>query len=267
MENSKEKICLILTATIEVRNKALSKRNDTLTRLNDYKTMLKFWLTKQKSISRIVFTDNSSYPLDELKEIVRRNNPYKKEVEFLSFTAVGREAQTKGYGELGIDRYVLDNSRIVKGATYFVHCGGRVFIENIDAIIAGLPDEFHMISTWQNNLANSQTDIFITGKDFFNNHMYGYLEAAIDDVNKMYYERAFTRALHLALSKDYHWFPFAVEPIVCGVSGAKNQRFKMGRLRSRYITFISHLEDRFRRNSHGRNRQHLLDMWQVPPKQ
>lgn len=253
-------ICLLLTAAIEVRNKSLVKRNDTATRLNDYKVTLKRWLTEQKSVSKIVLIDCSGYPLDELKSIVAQNNPYKKEVELMSFVTSGRANEDKSYGELLIDRYALDNSRLLKGATHFIHTSGRVFIENIDAIINGLPDEFDMVSIFQNNLSNSQLDTWISKKDFFNREMYQYLISNVDDNKKLHYERVFVKALHQALAKDYRWFPFAVEPIVRGVSGTKNELFRMGKLRSYYITLLEHLLDRVRRNSHGKNRPHLLDL-------
>jgi hypothetical protein len=256
---------LLLTACIQVKNPSLVKRNDTIIRLADYIRTLKRWLNDQKSLTNIVFVENSGYRLDELQVIANSQNPSGKNIEFLQFEASGKSLTDKSYGELMIADYALSHSKLLQSAPGFVHASGRAFMSNIDKIINGLPDDFDVVSKFQNNLANSELNIFIVKTEFFKKQLLDYLKSNINEANKMYYERAFTKALHLALSRDYRWFPFCVEPSVVSIGGTKNMPIGISWIGTQYVNLVNHLSDRISRTSHGKNRNHLLELWKLKP--
>lgn len=259
-------ICLLLTSTIEMKDKSLLRRSDTQVRLNDYKASLKKWLTRQKSLSKIVFVDNSGYPLDELRKVVFKNNPFNKRIEFLSFIASEKENSDTSRGEQGAIDFALKNSELLKEAEYFVKVTGRVFVVNIDKILKNIPDYFHVIASLTDNLLYMRSMILIFNKDFHIRKIAPYARENIDSRNRMDFERVYAKALHLALEQDYRWFPFYAEPIIDGFSGAKNRSYRRGRLRSLMLTLCSRAYHRFYRNSYGKKQKHMLEKWNIMPK-
>ena len=262
----RDDICLLLTSTIEVRNKSLVKRNDTQVRLNDYKITLKRWLTRQKGLSRIVFVDNSGYSLEELRAIISAHKPTDKQVEFLSFSSeIGNLDRSSG--ELETIEFALKDSKALKTCTYFAKVTGRLFITNIDKIIENLPHYFHVVSNFSNNLAYMDTTIVFFQKDFYKKKIAEYTKANVSDRNRSYIERVYAKAVHLAIEQDYRWFPLSCEPVIRGISGTKNKSYRRGRLRSLIVTLCSKLYHKFYRNSYSKNRKHLLEKWDILPQQ
>lgn len=255
---------VVLTATIEVPSAVDIKRTDTQLRHQDYKWALKKWLQKQTSVSKLVFVENSGYPLDELKEIAHRYNRYGKQIEFLSFNSSGRQNMDKSLGELMIMRYALDNSELVKKCDYIAEVGGRVYIRNFDAIIKRIPKDFDVISCWLGNFSNADLNLILMRKSFFDTRIFPYLSRFIDlDRTLSYFEREFAKAVHLALADDYRWFPYAVEPWVQGIGGAKNKSYGRGLWYVIKGTLITRLFCRQFKMSHGYNRKHILDIWDI----
>lgn len=261
-------ICLLLTATIEVRNKTLVKRHDTATRLNDYKIALKKWLTSQKNISKIVFAENSSYPLADIKKIVAENNIHHKEVEFISFTYDPFNDADISLAELKIIEYALDKSQLIKSSDYFAKMTGRLFVRNIDAIISGIPEKFDVISLLSENLLYMDSAIVFFEKNFYNNKI-GF--NAINTIRKAKYkidfEYAYAQALHLALANYCLWYPFPLYPVIEGVSGTKNIAYnswgRYNRWRAFKINLVSKMYHKYFRNSYGKNRKHIIDRWNL----
>lgn len=267
----RENTCLLLTATIEVKNKDLVKRNDAAVRLEDYKTALKSWLVRQESLAKIVFVENSGYPLDELKELVGQNNPYRKEVEFLSFTALSENNKDISLGELRAIEHALFNSRLLKSCRNFVKVTGRVFTKNIDAIINDLTDDFHVVSFFSENLSYVDSVIVIFEREFYEKMINKYaIDNIINAVDRTDFERVCAKAIHRALARDYRWYPFSVEPIIEGMSGTKDISYnkKYNWRRSLVATFCSRFYHRLYRNSYGKSckRKHLFERWNILPK-
>lgn len=259
-------IALLLNAAIQVKTTDVTKRRDTATRLNDYKQSLKKWLTRQTVINKILFVENTGYPLDELKQIVQEYNTQNKTVEFISFIAPQEHLFDKGYAELNIVKYGLEHSELIKSCDYFIQASGRIFVSNLDAFVNGLPDNFHIVCQFVNNLSNLDCNLLVQKKDFFLEKIYPFLVARIGRDKHMFYERALSKFVHLAIADDYRWYPFSTEPIVEGVGGTKNEPFPQNRWYSIKGTLFSRLFHSFYRTSYGKNRKHLLDMWDLKPK-
>src|ERR1700735_4149006 len=76
---------LVMTATVTPSANAQVKRSSPQVRLEDYKRALRFWLRyPHPAASRILFLENSGADLSELRAIAETENPFDREVEFLS---------------------------------------------------------------------------------------------------------------------------------------------------------------------------------------
>ncbi|NJL09515.1 MAG: hypothetical protein HC908_02810 [Calothrix sp. SM1_7_51] len=77
-----------MTACINPNNGNISNqvsRSDPKVRLQDYENSLKFWLTLNDSrIKKLIFIDNSGYPLDSLIQTAESNNIWQRKYEFIS---------------------------------------------------------------------------------------------------------------------------------------------------------------------------------------
>jgi hypothetical protein len=259
-------ICLLLTSTIEIQNKSLVQRNNTQQRLRDYKEALRSWLTRQKSISKIVFVDNSGYPLEEFKVLVESNNNlFNKQIEFLSCDPYEVSKLDRSGGELKTIDYALEKSEIMKDCAYFAKITGRLFIRNIDKIVDNLPNYFHIVSNFSNNLTNMMTVLIFFDKGFYKEKIAKYSVLNVNDQKREYIERVYAKAGHRAIGEDYRWFPFSHEPIIDGMSGTKDRPYKATKWYSFRGTLFSRFYNQFYRNAYRKNDKHILEVWDVEP--
>lgn len=264
-------ICLLLTSTIEVQNKSLVKRSDTRTRLEDYKQALKKWLTKQNSLDKIVFAENSGYPLDELKKIVADYNLLNKEVEFVSFKYSGAGDKDISMGEIRSIEYALSHSRLLERSEKFAKVTGRVFVKNIDSIMSSLHEDFHVVARLSENLMcmDSVLGIFDLAcyKKVINDFVISEMNSASERID---FESVYARAIHLALSINYRWYPLPEEFVLDGMSGTKNISYgkRYNARRALLVNFIARQYHKFFRNAYSKKegREHLLSRWNIEPK-
>src|ERR1700759_4800132 len=74
------------------------QRADPAVRLADYQHALRFWLAyPDQRVRRILFIENSGYPLDSLKAIPESENNLGKQVEFISLHC-NWDPRTRHYG-------------------------------------------------------------------------------------------------------------------------------------------------------------------------
>jgi ubiquinone/menaquinone biosynthesis C-methylase UbiE len=264
----KKDVTLLMTATIEVANPSLVKRNDTATRLKDYEGSLRRWLNDQASISRIVFAENSGYTFETLKKIVAAENPNNISVEFLRVPPTSIEQGGISIGELRIIAHALAHSSLLKESEHFIKITGRVFVENIDKLIEAIPQDHHMVSFFSENLSYVDSVLI-----FFHTQFYREIisERAIFEMmnpnGRIDFERAMAKAFHRAMASDYRWYPFAVLPILSGMTGTKNTSY--GKKYSwRYSLWGSMVHRWFYRLTRTvfderRPRKHLLSRWKI----
>ncbi len=268
--SQKTDIALLLVATINIGNKALLKRNNTKERLLDYEQSLRLWL-KQKSISKIVFVDNSAYSLDSLKKVAAEHNTLGKEVEFLSFNFVSPTDSNIALGELVSIDHALENSKLLSTCDSFVKMTGRVFVRNIDAIVKDLDAGFHMVSRLSENLTYVDSASVIFNKKFYLEMVSGFckdeLKRVIERGERTDIERLFAKALHRGVALDYRWFPYSHEPVLQGMSGTKNISYakRHNAYRALKMHVFGRMFYRLTRTSWGESsgRRHLMDRWGI----
>ena len=144
-KRNNEKKILILTGTINpnVFKTAEKSINVKLTneeeRLNQYKTTIRKYI-EESLFTDIVFVENSGYDFNT-QEILDISLQHKKRFEFirmkLSQTQISSMLNKgKSYGESLLIDYAIKNSNLVKGCNEIWKVTGRLYIKNINKIVA-----------------------------------------------------------------------------------------------------------------------------------
>ena len=125
---------LLLTASINPNNMP-GAILDTKQRLQDYKAAFTYYLENHPRVSKILFAENSGWPLDEIKEI-SKSNPHNKQIEFLSLDINNFPREFgKGYGELNLITEAINRSRLAKETRYVAKVTGRLLITNLSQLL------------------------------------------------------------------------------------------------------------------------------------
>lgn len=216
---------LVLTACIDPSAGAYPlHRNDPSIRLADYKSSLEYWLLYPDTrICKILFIENSNYPLDELQEIARTRNPLNKEVEFISLNCNWYPPGGHyGYAELRMLDLGLEQSRLRQDTTHMIKVSGRFKFPNLNKLLNKLPQDFDAAAdtrTWQSPTKRLEhpsvtTQIILFENNFYRTYLTGIykeLETAADThMEFIYYVK-------LMALKDSHnilfRFPLNMTPV------------------------------------------------------
>lgn len=262
---------LILTSCIKVDNPDFVKRNQTAVRLRDYERALTWWLRRQNVIKRIIFCDNSGYPLDSLAALAKK---YKgdKEIEFLSYRFTNYQTRGYGWGEIDIYRHVVVHARLLADSDYLVFCAGRKYVKNIERLCRQLPADFDIAHNWLHNLSWAEADLFFIKKDIFVEEFLPLVEGYHNERDGYYIqERAVSYASHTLINQDYTWYPLPMYPAYRGVMGRKDislwWRLDHYPVYNQYISLIGRLHWRRNRTVFDCHQQHLLDRLKIRRRQ
>lgn len=227
------------------------------------------WLQNQNTIDKIVFVENSGYPLDELKKLAKQANKFKKKIEFLSFKHNPANDVNISMGELKIIDHALKNSELLNTSKYFAKVTGRIFIPNIDRLVSNLPEHFHAVCSLSENLTYVDSVIGVFDKEFYslsmNKQSMLHMRNAKD--KRTDFERVWARTVLAGIAQDHRWFPFYVQPILQGMSGTKNTPYRNNRIRALKMTIASRPYHYYFRNAYGKytKHKHLFERWNIKP--
>lgn len=97
--NIEQDFALILTASIDIKGMPKAYPTVAEQRQEDYYNSVKYYVNNQPRIQKIIFIENSGWPLDRVQEAIK-DNPHNKKVEFISLNCNDFPRQLgKGYGE------------------------------------------------------------------------------------------------------------------------------------------------------------------------
>lgn len=135
---------LTIVLTASVRPVAPVVRSDPALRLNDYRAGLKFWLElPDKRIRRIIFLENTAYPLGELESEARRANPYNRGLEFVSLDCnVLPPGLHYGYPEFLLVDRGLAASKLYAETSAFFKATGRYTFPTFSRLLDRLPENW-----------------------------------------------------------------------------------------------------------------------------
>lgn len=203
-------------------------RNDPRLRLNDYCEALKYYLNiSERFIDRIIFVDNSDSSLDALIEIEHRAN-HRKMVEFLTFEK-GNDFPVeygKGYGEMTMLNWVIDNSNIIRKDDIIWKATGRLILSNIDRLIETAPSDYDVYCDLHNSFQLLGLHFFFDPRfySFTINGYRRYLMKNPDDLKYQNIEHIFFDALKKDSGKNV--VPrFEHQPIILGHCAADNGNY------------------------------------------
>lgn len=133
---------LILTGTISPsRETEFLKLRDEQERLRQYEESILFFLNT-KAFSKIIFCENSGYGEEKLLYLIKIAEQQNIALEIFSFQGDNEKVQIhgKGFGEGEIMKYVFENSRLLEGESIFMKITGRLKVDNIVKLVAGLKE-------------------------------------------------------------------------------------------------------------------------------
>jgi hypothetical protein len=119
-------------------------RSDPMIRLGDYQSALRYWLKYEDArTEKILFIENSGYPLHTLEDIAKRENPGGKEVEFVSLDCNWYPPGGHyGYAELRMLDLGLEQSRLRRLTTHMIKMSGRFRFPALGRLLDRLPTNF-----------------------------------------------------------------------------------------------------------------------------
>jgi hypothetical protein len=224
----KNRITVLLTATINPKNIMFVQRNDTKTREGDYINSLKMWL--QSNIPSLVFCENSGYNLNKIKYLLDKYRNIKTEV--IQFEGNNFKSEWgKGYGELLIIKYAIQNSNIINSSDYVIKVTGRYFIKNVNKIInfLSMNNDLYVMADLNKNLTWADSRIFAFKPHFILNYLSSFQDY-INDSKGFYLEHALSKAVLRAISDGYKWLPLPSKPIIIGYSGTSNFLYRNSKI-------------------------------------
>ncbi len=156
---------VILTACIDPSAGRIKVyRSDPADRLGDYQQALRFWLKlNDDRLNRLVFIENSGYSLESLHSIAARENPFQKQVEFISVDAnFYPEDVHYGYAELDMVDRAFRTAQLIQPGDIIIKVTGRLQFPKIVRLLNRLPTDLQFSVDCRNNaFMASQPKIFV----------------------------------------------------------------------------------------------------------
>lgn len=152
--SSNSKYVVLISACIDPSNGSIEvSRSDPSIRLQDYIIGLRFWLNiSDRRLDKIVFIENSGYPLDALQELAHVSNPLNKQVEFISLCCNEYpEGVQYGYAELNMIDEAFKLSKLLKESSHLIKATGRLTFPTIPRLLDRLKDDLLFAVDCRNN--------------------------------------------------------------------------------------------------------------------
>lgn len=179
----KDDYLVVMTACIDpITQSPLITRKDPIVRLHDYMGGLRFWLNlTDNRIRKILFIENSGYPLDSLQYIAENENPFQKDCEFLSISCNNIPPGVHyGYGEFCMIDEALSRSRLVLSARYMIKATGRLTFPRISRLLDSLPvDYLFAADSRSKDFFNKYSSVYVPTQliifslEFYKNYLLG----------------------------------------------------------------------------------------------
>jgi hypothetical protein len=200
-------------------------RADPATRLLDYQHALRFWLSyPDQRLRRILFIENSGYPLDSLQAIVHSENKLGKETEFISLNCNWYpETSHYGYAEMRMLDLGLQQSRLRRETTHMIKVTGRLTFPALTRLLDHIPDDFDFVADariwrtpWKKHTVPFVgTQLILFSHDFYAAHLQTQYDRMAESSHWM--ESFFYRELSQRPPSPEHprllRFPRSVDPV------------------------------------------------------
>ena len=220
---------LLLTGAIDIKGLKVPSTTivDANERLSQYLSSIEYAITHYKSISQIVFCENTNFACDYslLAEKAIKNG---KNLEILSFKGDYTKIQQKGkgYGEGEIIKYALKKSEILMRCEVFFKLTGRLIIKNMDKIVATTPSEssfiYHPKTIYKIPKDHIETFFYKVNKNLYLKYLINAYEG-VDESRFHYLEHVFYEQLSFLELQS-----FKIAPQITGFSGTSGDPYESG---------------------------------------
>ena len=217
---------LVMTACIDPSaGRYRIDRADPAVRLLDYQHALRFWLSyPDQRVRRILFIENSGYPLDSLEAIAQSENKLGKQTEFIRLNCNWYpETSHYGYAEMRMLDLGLQQSRLRRETTHMIKATGRLTFPALSRLLDHLPTGFDYVAdarAWltpwkKHKVPFVGTQLILFSHDFYARHLQTQYERMAESSHWM--ESFFYRELSQLPPDPAHprllRFPRSVDPV------------------------------------------------------
>lgn len=234
--NIQTDVTLVMTSTIDVNGMPSSSRPDPLQREQDYLGTLTYYVNRHPDVRRIVFIENSGWPLDRLKQSVSRRNPHGKAVEFISLNC-NQFPRTlgKSYGEMLLLDQGLGRSLVAAKAPYIAKVTGRIYVDNLTRVLRSVRNPFDLMVDLRDHGLYERLRIragdryadsrfFVVSLRFYNEVLRGKY-AQLDEGNLKFVETLLYNIAKDPRYADRTLRRFPIEAYYRGLAGHRDKRY------------------------------------------
>lgn len=231
---------ILLTCCINPGEMVMTALTDVEERKNQYYESFDYYL--RETDLNILIVENTNYTID--KKYL--NNP---RIEYLTFDGNNYDKERgKGYGELLIIEYALENSDFLNNDknTEIIKITGRLKILSIEkhikqisksknnkSIFADVDKNFHLAYSY----------FFVGNRYFFKNFFFKYREK-LNDSQGFYFEHALARCIQEYINKGEPFLHLLYPIVISGFSGTTGKHYQVNKglinflkMRIKYIYF------------------------------
>lgn len=213
---------MLLTGTVNTRNKDFTLLNNPQIRKEDYIETI--WYYLKRFNYPIVFVENSSEDLSMYFTSEIENNI----LEILSFEG-NNYSQTlgKGTGEMRCIEYGISHSKIIDQNTFVFKITGRYKVLNLHKFISFYKrhSDMELLADLTGNFKFSQSGI-VGFKPFFAQKYLVKYQSILNDSAGIYFEHALAKAVLEAMSGGIRFYIFKYYPKIKAISGTTDKAYR-----------------------------------------
>lgn len=212
---------LLLTGCINPNGMPFTSLTDNSVRKEQYIKAINYYI--QHTDFPIVFVENSNTDISDCFASTISSN----RIEVLTFYGNNYKNRGKGYGEAEIIEYALKNSQFITSSNRqctIIKITGRLIVENIKKIINKrffFQGNNSIAVSYNTAFTFADSRVIIAPINFYISFLKN--KEQINDLNKKYFE--FVLSDSIKQSKNFHYFPFYVEPQITGLSGSTGKAY------------------------------------------
>lgn len=232
---------ILLTGAIDIRGLNVPSTSivDINKRLLQYVNSIDYAITHYKSISKLVFCENTDFIHDytSLKEKALKNG---KELEIISFRGDYHNIQLKGkgFGEGEIIEYALTKSEILRHCDSFYKLTGRLIVKNMDKIVTTNSSAncfiYHPKSIYLIPKDHIETFFYKVDKELYIKYLINAYKE-VDESQLRYLEHVFYERLSKLGLRS-----FKTIPLISGLSGTSGNSYE-SEPKYRLLEYINYL--------------------------
>ncbi|MBC8986177.1 hypothetical protein H9X96_10370 [Pedobacter sp. N36a] len=210
---------LMLTGCINPAGMIFTELQNPDLRLNQYVEAINFYL--EKTEGKVLFVENSGFDISNHFDVSTKGR-----LEVLTFDGNNYDKVLgKGYGEMLIIKYAIDNSIFVNSSKSICKITGRYKILNVSNLLKNyINSESNLMVQLCGKMKYSDSRFFIADRSFYEDFLINSLEL-INDTKGVYFEHVLSKAVLRAIISGYFYLPFKFHLRISGRSGTDNKNY------------------------------------------